>query len=263
MRIPGFKTVRQSARWLRSRFLCGGLILGYHRIASITHDPHQICIDPANFAEQLEALRRYAHPLSLQEVVQGLHHGTLPRRAIALTFDDGYADVLYHALPLLEQFEIPATLFVVTGRLGETFRWDKAEPEATAPNHDEPSCRRAVTKDELRQLAGSPLVELGAHSVTHPMLATCPAAEQQVEIQQSKVHLQELLGRPVTGFSYPHGSVSSLTRELVRASGYKYACASFNDVARRNSDPFCLPRFWVPNWNGARFGRWLRWWLPG
>jgi peptidoglycan/xylan/chitin deacetylase (PgdA/CDA1 family) len=121
----------------------------------------------------------------------------------------------------------------------------------------------ALTMSELQQLAMNQLIEVGAHSLTHPSLAARPASEQRAEIEESKAFLENLLQRPVTGFSYPHGSLSSLTRDLVCQAGYRYACASHNDVVRCGSDPFRLPRFWVPDWNGERFGRWLQWWLPG
>ncbi len=261
MRIPGLKILQRSARWLRSRFTHGALILGYHRVADVAHDPHLMCVSPQHFAAQLEALRRFAHTVSLQELVLGLQNGALPRRAVALTFDDGYADVLYHAWPLLERYEIPATVFVVSGCLGREFWWDESARDKAGIASSSQQHGRALTADEVIQLARYNLVEIGSHSVTHPKLATRPVDEQRSEIQQSKAYLEELLGRPVTSFSYPHGSVSDGTRNIVRETGYRCACASFNDVVYRGSDPFRLPRFWVPDWDGDRFGRWLRWWL--
>jgi peptidoglycan/xylan/chitin deacetylase (PgdA/CDA1 family) len=70
-------------------------------------------------------LRKHGYPLSLRELFQGLHEGRLPQRAIVLTFDNGYADRLYAAKPLLERFHIPATVFITTGSLGHEFWWDE------------------------------------------------------------------------------------------------------------------------------------------
>jgi peptidoglycan/xylan/chitin deacetylase (PgdA/CDA1 family) len=122
---------------------------------------------------------------------------------------------------------------------------------------------RALNPSELAELADSGLVTIGAHTVTHPMLALLSPEDQVDEISQSKIYLERVLGRPVTGFAYPNGSRSEVTSTLVRQSGFQYACASNSDVVRSASDPFQLPRFWVPDWNGAAFSGWLKWWLPG
>src|SRR4030095_3396908 len=102
MRVPGVKRLRLAARWFRSRFTKGVLILGYHRITQTSQDPYSICVSPENFAQQLETLRKYAMPISLRDGVQALKCGELPSRAVALTFDDGYKDHLYEVKPLLE-----------------------------------------------------------------------------------------------------------------------------------------------------------------
>jgi peptidoglycan/xylan/chitin deacetylase (PgdA/CDA1 family) len=122
---------------------------------------------------------------------------------------------------------------------------------------------RALNPSELLELADSGLVTIGAHTETHPLLALLSADDQIYEIRQSKTYLEGILGRPVTGFAYPNGSKSELTMNLVRESGFQYACASTSDVVSKTSDPFQLPRFWVPNCNGTAFSGWLKWWLPG
>ena len=127
MRIPGIKTVKKISRWLQARVLGGALILGYHRIASTGRDGYEVCVSPENFAGHMEVLRKYVHPISLSKLVQGLKEGSLPPRAVAVTFDDGYADNLYSAKPLLEKYEISATVFICTGYMGREFWWDELE----------------------------------------------------------------------------------------------------------------------------------------
>ena len=175
----------------------------------------------------------------------------LTDRAVVVTFDDGYVDVLETAYPLLARYEIPATVFVVSGCLGKRFWWDAGEDDAARP----------LTFSELADLAGSRLIDVGAHSVSHPMLATLSPGEQRAEITTSKETLQASLNVPVHGFSYPHGATSKATREMVERAGYEYACTSHNDTVDSTSDLFRLPRFWPPNWNGKDFERWLRRWL--
>jgi len=120
---------------------------------------------------------------------------------------------------------------------------------------------RALTADELSELSRDDLVDIGAHGETHSLLAQLPAATQESEIQRSKAVLERVLGRPIVGFSYPYGSVSATTAEIVRRAGYAFACASHTDVASAASHRFVLPRFWIPDWDGRTFSRWLTRWL--
>jgi peptidoglycan/xylan/chitin deacetylase (PgdA/CDA1 family) len=316
-------------RWLRSRFINGALILGYHRIEDTPQDPYAISVRPRHFAEQLEALSRYAHVMPLPDLVRALRNDSLPPRAVAVTFDDGYADNLYHAKPLLERYQVPATVFVATGQLGREFWWDELErvlfspvtlprefhvpmggsvrewtlndaaaspqrrgatrsrrhflltvhkllmPLSPEERHRaiaelriwagfEPDSRpihRCLTPEELHELTTGGLVDVGAHTVTHPALSGLTTAAQRMEIQQSKMHLETLLGQPVMSFSYPNGSASPQAVVNVRESGFNCACASHKDVVFQGTDPFCLPRFWMPDRDGGTISRWLTMWL--
>jgi peptidoglycan/xylan/chitin deacetylase (PgdA/CDA1 family) len=329
MRIPGLKHVRAVRRWLTSRFVDGALILGYHRIADSPADPFSLCVTPDHFGEQLDLVRKFARPITLRALVLAAQEGKVPRRAVALTFDDGYSDNLHFAKPLLERYEVPATVFVATGFAGKEFWWDRLDrllPDAlTLPNQlavrikgtthrfetkkragggfdefararrqdavtwlhrllqplpererrqvmrqvrawgrttcrDDPS-RRGLSPNQMLRLVEGNLVEIGAHSVSHPVLGNLPISRQKAEILQSKTYLEELLNRPVMSFSYPHGSSSTTTAALVREAGYACACTSFNGIVWSRSDSFQLPRFWVSNLGGALFSRWLCRWL--
>ena len=103
------------------------VILMYHRIADEPVDPWGLAVSPARFEEQLQVLRRTRHPLPLTDFVHRLVAGTLPARAVALTFDDGYADNLFAGKPRLVAADIPATVFLATGYLDRTgeFWWDE------------------------------------------------------------------------------------------------------------------------------------------
>lgn len=127
MKIPGVKTANAFSRWMQARILGGALILGYHRVADVADDAYEVCVTAKYFAEHMQVVRKYAHPMSLSELVQHLKAGTLPPRSIAVTFDDGYADNLYQAKPVLEKYEVSATVFVCTGYAGREFWWDELE----------------------------------------------------------------------------------------------------------------------------------------
>lgn len=326
-RLPGLKQIRLGMQWLRGRIGAAGLILGYHRVAVSPYDPFGLCVQPQHLAEQLEIIAQYATPISLEGMWAGLQAGTLPRRAIAVTFDDGYAEVLAAAAPLLAHHNIPATVFVTTGSLGHPFWWDEltylilaspclpdslelsikgdsvrwsvTHPRYLSLNKDTDSPRRnllhtlynhlvplsldernlllaelrqwtgctssprerSLTPDEIITLNQHQLISLGAHTVTHPWLPHLPAAAQQAEIQGSKHTLETVLGQPVTLFSYPHGQANQDTRRWVGQAGFALACASENGVVWRGRDPYFLPRFWIPDWDGETFARWLKQWL--
>ena len=111
------------------------LVLMYHRIASHGLDPWGLCVSYQNFAQQLPVIRRFGTPISLLDFVDAFQSGSLPERSIILTFDDGYLDNLTHALPLLNQHRIPATIFVSTGYSNRpAFWWDQLETALLRPN---------------------------------------------------------------------------------------------------------------------------------
>ena len=103
------------------------LILVYHRIADEPIDNWGLAVSPANFEEQLHVLRRTRRPFSLEDFVRNLVAGTLPSDAVALTFDDGYADNLVAGKPRLAAADVPATVFLATGYLDHPreFWWDE------------------------------------------------------------------------------------------------------------------------------------------
>lgn len=342
MRIRGLGRLRWAARRLRNRFAPFGLILLYHRVAEVGSDPWSLCVTPRHFAEHLEVLRRYSCPVQLQQMAQAIQDGR-PQRPVVITFDDGYADNLHNAKPLLESYDIPATVFVTTGHIGQEqeFWWDEMDrlllqpgtlPEAlclsingstyewklgestyysedsyqhhrswSAGGKDNPSSRhslyrslyqllhplladerrkvlnellawtgaesvsrlthRSLTLAEVSVLEQGELIEVGAHTVTHPFLSTLTAAAQQQEIQRSKDCLEEIVGHPVSSFAYPHGNYTAETVAVVRAARFACACSTVADTVWQRSDRFQLPRIEVQDWDGEEFARQLSRWF--
>ena len=123
---------------------------------------------------------------------------------------------------------------------------------------------RWMTVDELRLLSESAGADIGAHTLTHPLLATLTPEEQRQEIEGSRALLQQMIGTAPAVFSYPHGSPDALTDttvQLVRDAGYEMACTAVGGVAGRESDRFRLPRNVVGDWEPERFAAWLDGWL--
>ena len=317
----------------------------YHRVTVLRNDPHLLAVTPERFDSHLRVIRAHAAPMPLRELVGAVGQGRMPRRAVVVTFDDGYADNLDYAKPLLTQHDVPATVFVTAGQVGSgrEFWWDELDrlllqpgtlpatlrlqlngtsrewalgdgssyteeeyqrdrdwhvecPDDPGPRHRVfravfdclyplPPARRAVvlnqltawarvpatarpthralTSDQLGRLAEGDLIEIGAHTLSHPVLAALPIADQRQEIGGSKVQLKAMLGREVVSFAYPHGSSPGETIAAVSEAGFACACSSDPDAVFRGADRLHLPRLVVRNWDGDSFERWLRWWLDG
>jgi len=132
MKLFGIDKPRRVARRVKRQFQAItpiGAILMYHRVAELDADPWHLSITPHHFAEHLEVLRKYECVMSLQDMARTHQEKSLPRGAVAVTFDDGYADNLYNAQPLLKRYNIPATFFLSSGCIGREreFWWDELE----------------------------------------------------------------------------------------------------------------------------------------
>jgi peptidoglycan/xylan/chitin deacetylase (PgdA/CDA1 family) len=293
MHLPGGIRISRSLRRWRSRIRPGIAILGYHRVSDAQPDSLGLSLSPENFRAQLEVIARRAQALSLAEAARSLAAGRVPRGGLVLTFDDGYADNLHTALPMLEARAIPATIFVTSGNRGDEFWWDRlarvlagrgiaadtyriageleclSEPERERRLREleagnagsPPAVHRAMTTEELRRAAASPLIEIGAHGVSHAPLPGLSRARQLDEALRSRLELEGLVGKDVASFAYPHGAISTDTLEVIREAGYRVACCSKSDVATPASAELALPRLWVGNLDGPAFERWLTGWL--
>ena len=212
-------------------------ILLYH---SVSANPAQwiapYTVSPRVFANHLElmtASERTAITVSqLREAAQG--RTRLPQRPLLVTFDDGFADFAEVA-PALAARNLPCTLYVTTGALrGRGPR----PPEMTLPPAP------MLTWSQLTEL-DEKYVEIGAHTHSHPQLDVLRPQAAAVEIRRCKHLLEDVLGREVPSFAYPHGFHSSSVRGLVRAAGYTSACAVMNALSSDADQMFSLARLTI------------------
>jgi peptidoglycan/xylan/chitin deacetylase (PgdA/CDA1 family) len=123
-----------------------------------------------------------------------------------------------------------------------------------------------MTAEQVRSASTGGLIEIGAHTITHPVLSAHPLAVQRAEIAGSKRRLEEILGQRVESFAYPYGTRAHYTSETVsavREAGFSRACSNFGGLVGRHPDPLQLPRFMVMDWDGDEFARRLRRWARG
>jgi peptidoglycan/xylan/chitin deacetylase (PgdA/CDA1 family) len=202
----------------------------YHSVGDCSDDPYRVTVTPDRLDGQLRWLRRRGlRGVSVAELLAARARGA-GRDLVGLTFDDGYADFLGNALPVLVRWECTATLFVLPGRLGGDNAWDPLGPR-----------KPLLTSDGIRRAAAAG-VEIGSHGLTHVDLTHADDTTLKAETAGSRTALEELTGAPVSGFCYPYGTVDRRAMEAVREAGYGYACAI--DPGELNG-PYVLPRVHV------------------
>ncbi len=129
------RRIQTEWRAQRRRSYPQALILMYHRVAPKDVDPWTLRVTPENFEAHLQVLKQHTQPMGLRELALAQRSGNVPERAVAITFDDGYANNLHQAKPLLTKHQIPATVFVSTGytESGREFWSDELERLLLSP----------------------------------------------------------------------------------------------------------------------------------
>ncbi|NAS24955.1 polysaccharide deacetylase family protein [Herbidospora sp. NEAU-GS84] len=224
-------------------------ILMYH---SVTDRPNAetrpLAVRPGDFAEQLAYLAGNGFtPMTFASLIAAVNGtgATLPARPVVLTFDDGYADFHTEAMPILDRFGFPATLFLTTGWVAD------AGGEAAGRPLD-----HMVSWSQAREAAAQGH-EIAGHSHSHPQLDQLPDAELRQELRRGKAVLEDRLGLPVTTMAYPYGYSSARVRREARRAGFWAACAVANDMAGLPApDMLAVPRLTVSRTTGpGRFAR--------
>lgn len=274
-------------------------ILIFHQVLAHPDPMRPEALDAARFQQQLHVLSQYYRTLPLAEAIDCLRRNTLPARAASITFDDGYADNVDVALPLLQRLGLHATFFIATGFLDGGCMWNDRLIEAVrvapgsrldlrnvglgvhaignvqerrlaattlvdALKYLEPgerstkvveiseNCgvrsapRLMMTRAQLKELDAAGM-DIGGHTVSHPILAKLDREAARAEIAQGKEEIEGLVRRRIGLFAYPNGRpVRDYAIEhvqLVRQTGFDAAVSTAWGAARSGSDFYQLPRF--------------------
>lgn len=213
-------------------------ILMYHRVDDEGSEAlARYRITPERFQAHLRHLRDEGYrTATFDEVGEAMRlRRPLPGRRVMLTFDDGCADFLTHAWPLLQESGLEATLFVVTDRVGGTNAWDAGYGESVD----------LLGWDALRGLAEAG-VAIGSHTATHPHLTGLTNTGIVQEATRSRAAILRELGVEPVALAYPYGDVDPAVRHLVGGSGYGYAVTTVGRHATLTDHRLSLPRIEVP-----------------
>jgi peptidoglycan/xylan/chitin deacetylase (PgdA/CDA1 family) len=160
----------------------------------------------ARFARQMDKLTQRA-----KVVAADWRGGQANDRVCAITFDDAFVSVVDNALPELAKRQLPCTIFVPVGSLGRAPCWKMEANQSPG---------EVVADEQIIRSLPSPLVTLGAHTVSHPFLSRLPREAARAEIEQSRAVLSALIGQDVQLMSFPYGDYDEEVAGMCKAAGY-------------------------------------------
>ena len=228
---PVQRWVRRIARTVgvvRTRPRAGLRVLLYHAVGTdVPGDRYGMSVTQRAFSDQMQWLRDESGCaiVSLESGAARLARRELTGTAVAVTFDDGYLDVLSEAAPVLDRCEIPFTVFVVGSYLERP-----------------PTARLYLDTESLRELAAVPSATIGAHGYTHRPLSRLSDEVLDDELRAVRQGLAEHLGAPPSAIAYPHGAVDRRVIDRVKAAGFQLGATSFVGVNQPNVSPLSLRR---------------------
>nr|WP_315245010.1 polysaccharide deacetylase family protein [uncultured Albidiferax sp.] len=292
-------------------------VLIFHRVLPQPDPIFPGEVDATTFDAICRWMKSWCNVLPLDLAARQLQDRTLPERAVAITFDDGYADNRTQAQPILARHGLPASFFIATDFLDGGRMWNDTVIESVrgcrAPQLDlrsiakpdgigdlglhtiaSPSDKRSaigaiigqikylpvaqrhaltlqiadcaqvepptdlmMTSQQVRELRQLGM-QIGAHTRSHPILATLSADAARAEIAESRVRLEQLLGERVGLFAYPNGKpgtdYSPESVQIVRELGFDAAVSTTWGASRSGTDPFQIPRFTPWDRSKLRFG---------
>jgi peptidoglycan/xylan/chitin deacetylase (PgdA/CDA1 family) len=215
-------------------------ILCYHSVDDAWESP--LAMPVADFDAQCAWLATHRRVLHLDAALAGVDRMGRPARGVAaLTFDDGFAEVYEHALPVLERHGLPATVFIVAETLtaaGRPVDWVRTAP---------PWPQRTLTVDQILEMQDRG-VRFGSHSYRHALLTGLGDTECEQDLRRSREVLEDVLKTSVPFLAYPEGFHDAHVRAAAERAGYTHALA-LPDYPEPPG-PYAIPRVGIYRGNG-------------
>lgn len=206
----------------------GVIILEYHMVKdNPKSDEKKYSVTPSEFREQLAYLKANGYEtISMRDFVLAKKGKlTLPEKPIVITFDDGYKDNYYNMLPILEEFAMKATVYVVTNDIGK---------------------EEYLSYEELKDME-SRGIEIGSHTANHLPLTSLPREKQIEEIKLSKLMLEWNGLNTIYTFSYPNGAYDENSPQILKENEYLTAVTGEAGINTFKTNPYLLHRSHIIN----------------
>lgn len=213
------------------------IALAFHGIYSGSMVAHPLdtsrIMSSIEFENVIKWLKKRYRFLTFDEYIKG-------KKGVLVTFDDGYANTLTEALPILERHSIPAIVFVTCDHINERQNHSRMSAVPYPPcNFDEVSLHNhyfdGLTQSQLLELHNSPLIEIGNHTFHHKDLANLDPPEIKSEIESANDFIERITGSLPRLFAYPFGSFSNTYIQVLIDLGYEYGFALENGVTKGNN----------------------------
>jgi peptidoglycan/xylan/chitin deacetylase (PgdA/CDA1 family) len=201
-------------------------ILNYHYIQNPPSQKDNLIVNlsvtPENFRTQmLYLVNNKIQTLTMQDLIDDLQNKKTLSNSVILTFDDGYSDFYASAFPVLKEYDLKATVFMITSKIGQ-------------PGY--------LTSAQIQELDQSGLVTIGSHTVDHISLKNQTKQKESFELEQSKLILEKKVGHKVDFFAYPNGIFDEQSEKIVEQTGYKAAVTTVDGSVNSYSNRFIWTR---------------------
>jgi peptidoglycan/xylan/chitin deacetylase (PgdA/CDA1 family) len=210
-------------------------VLMYHEVSPTPHPSlRRYTVTVRQFARQMRWLAALGYQaIDMDALVRArLGQGSLPKRPVLITFDDGFQGSADHALPVLRAHDFTAVFYLVAGLMGETSRW--MLPEV--------GVELSLMSWETARVLAAEGFQCGAHTVTHPRLAGLDPARCRAELVDARRRLEDELARPVVHLAYPFGSYDPGVQGIAAEAGYVTACSTRAGLSGADDDLLALHR---------------------
>ncbi len=220
--------------WARSQYVVP--IIMYHRIddkASLSC----LSVCPESFERQMRFLKeRDYNVVRLEEIPDLIRNKKVPRKTIAITFDDGYENNYTCAYPVLKKLGLPATIFIVPALIGRD---------------------GYLTWDQVIEMSESSVVSIGNHTMTHAYLPDLAEQKLEMEISDSKRAIESHIRKKIFSFSYPTGGFNDYVRNKVEKTGYAIAVATNPGKDYPKHDLFAMKRLRISQTSDSLLVFWI------
>jgi len=218
--------------YIEQALMPGIRVLMYHRVSdSLNYD--QLTVSPKLFDTQMEYLSKNYNVISIDAAVGSLFTDKSNNNSVVITFDDGYLDNLENALPILNKYNLAATIYVTT---------DFCEQVKSHSRYKGEHKRLHLDWDEVRKLNDQDNITIGSHTLSHPYLSRINDSESEREIKKSKEIIESELDSTITHFCYPAGDYGQREIDYIKQAGYESAVTVSPGKNRNTISPFEINR---------------------